>query len=87
MTKNITQIGREEFPYWEDGSEIRLYNQLRLVDYPIIYMVLAPSQMVIRISDHQQYHIISTAALSGPEKTHQTFQVPKMEVLTYISCM
>ena len=27
-----------------DGSEIRLYNQLRLVVYPIIYRVLAPSQ-------------------------------------------
>ena len=31
-------------------EEIRLYNQLRLVVYPIIYQVLAPSQVVSRIS-------------------------------------
>ena len=29
-----------------DGSEIRLYNQLRLVVSPMIYEILAPSQVV-----------------------------------------
>ena len=30
-----------------DGSEIRQTHQLRLVVYPIIYRVLAPSQVVV----------------------------------------
>ena len=39
-----------------DGSEIRLYNQLRLVVYIIIYKVLAPS-LVVQDFFHQQYVI------------------------------
>ena len=39
-----------------DGSEIRLYNQLRLVVYTTIYKVLAPS-LVVQDFFHQQYVI------------------------------
>ena len=44
-----------------DGSEIRLTHQLRLVvENPIIYKVLAPSQVVIAgFLNHQQYHLFS----------------------------
>ena len=38
-----------------DGSEIQL-NQLRLVVYPIIDKVLAPSRVVVWDFLHQQYH-------------------------------
>ena len=40
--------------YHVDGSE----NQLTLVVYPIVYKVLAPSQVVVLGHlNHQQYHV------------------------------
>ena len=45
-----------------DGSEIRRYSQLRLVVHPIIYKVLAPSQMVFAgFLNHQQYHFFDVS--------------------------
>ena len=50
-----------------DGSEIRLYNQLRLVVYPTIYKVLAPSQ-VVQDFFHQQYVYLRFATVWWLEK-------------------
>ena len=46
-----------------DGSEIWLYNQLRLVVFPIMHKVLAPSQ-VVQDSFHQQYFTIKISEIS-----------------------
>ena len=47
-----------------DGSEIRRENQLRVVVYPIIYEVLAPSQVVnAGFLNHQQYVVSSNHQL------------------------
>ena len=44
-------------------------------------MAVCVSSVVLRVS------LLGTNLLTSKPTNHQAFQVPKMEVLTYISCM